>query len=117
LIGVSNIALAEEAELKTGTFVRGKELLEQCSVPQLTEASIIPHKFCEAYIMGVLDLHLLSVIQTGKHVNICIKKDTTIDDISPSVTNWITAHPEQQNLPASLLIILALREKLPCSKP
>lgn len=113
----STLVLAEKAELKTGAFINGEELLVQCSAPKLPDTYSIAEQFCDAYIMGVVDLHMLSVIQTGKHANFCIKEDTIADDLSPWIRDWISNHPDKQNLPASFLVILALKDKLPCAKP
>ncbi|WP_373492093.1 Rap1a/Tai family immunity protein [Parasphingorhabdus sp.] len=114
LMNAATAAGAEQSPAGPGAFISGGELLQYCSIPASTGAERNFDEFCVAYIMGVVDLHHLSAIPTGKQKNFCLNEGVEIEGLAKYVKDWIGANSEQRNLPASFLIVLALKDNFPC---
>jgi len=45
---------------------------------------------------------------------ICLRAGITVKQVVDVVTNWLAAHPEDRDMPASSLVRFALRKAFPC---
>jgi hypothetical protein len=88
----------------SGSFVSGNDLYEKCN----SESGTVSHGICGGYITGIADL----LNNAGK---LCIPHQmVTVRQLLDIVVKYLREHPEERNISASLLVVLALHDSFPC---
>lgn len=114
-----------------GTAASGKELLDYCEMamdihdrqfgkPQTEPEYILGTKtgICEGYLMTANEMRFQvsnkSTKNCGTYSAFCLPPNYNLLVGASVVVKYLKNHPEQQNLPASLLVSRALGTYFPC---
>jgi hypothetical protein len=100
-------------------FVYGQEVTNACKVKPDEVGYLVYNASCREYIVGVLDgLDLLfaeRVIEDPSYrLPYCLPKRVSRGDVMRAVSDFVGEVPTASNLPASLLILAAMRATYPC---
>jgi hypothetical protein len=89
----------------------GKDFLPDC-----TGADPYKRGFCTGYIAGVD--HLMSTFVEKKKVakTYCAGEDVTLGKLREVWARWLQDHPEKQEEPANISLLMALKAAFPCDK-
>jgi len=115
LLAASQVQAAEQ--------ITGATLLEQCraAVARFEGAALAPESniasaFCLGYLAGVE--HLYTFMQSaGPPPRFCLPADTPMGQVARTVTTYLRAHPERQQVNGITAVLLALGEAYPCPGP
>jgi Ssp1 endopeptidase immunity protein Rap1a len=92
----------------TVSFVLGKDLFGFCS-----DRSANSQSFCNGYLAGVADaLSVFNTMGVGKVA--CLQPNTANEQVKDIVIQYLTAHPEKQDLAAAGEGLMALQAAFPC---
>ena len=103
-------------------FYDGKMLLQDCQGgddQQETQnfAGLSQWGTCVGYIAAVVD-SMSNAFLTSGSVNaqqLCVSEHVQLSQLKDIVRRWLSDHPEERHLAASLLVFQVLKEKFPCN--
>ena len=104
LIGVCYVSFSTSTS--QAQFKNGNRLYEDCTGDVRTMGPGI----CMGYIAGMAD----DILFDESREQICLRAGITVKQVVDVVTNWLAAHPEDRDMPASSLVRFALRKAFPC---
>jgi hypothetical protein len=109
---VASPAMAENYK----AYVNGRDLIERCDTEyNPTSKFVLPN--CLGYIAGVIDLHENLVRTEGVKPNFCKPERHDLTEMHRVVCEFLKENPNLLINSASDLVIEALAELFPCSKP
>ena len=121
---LSSASLAREDSHWKGD---GNSLLHSCSLmvkvldgEHISSGENIDASFCNGYILGVGDMDsFLRAFEQERKVNsgivhLCVPSGVTTGQVVRVVAKWLKNNPEKLEMPASALVLAALREAFPC---
>jgi hypothetical protein len=100
--------------------ITGGTLAEQChAAMNRLEGKALPPEgniasaFCLGYLAGVE--HLYTFMQSADPPpKFCLPADTPMGQVARTVTSYLRAHPEDQQINGIAAVLLALEEAYPC---
>lgn len=104
------LAMAVDLEVNRG-FQYGSDLLSRCTAGYAADEAA-----CLAYITGVHD-SVRAYEEWGSLREVCSPGKTRPMDLRNTVVDYLTRNADYLTGQAASVIILALREKYPCSLP
>jgi hypothetical protein len=102
--GIASLSSVREGALS----VTGYVLLEDCRSPRPS----VRREFCLGYIEGITD----ALIVTGA-IAYCVEDRVELGQMADVVAKHLTENPKDRNQLAASLVITALKNAWPCSKP
>lgn len=103
LLGLFSITAAQALDGKTLFKVsRGMELMDDDNLKNNSVEAFGDALFFHGYVSGVLDA-----------LNVSLPAGVELSQCSEIVANYLKSHPEDRHLPASFLVVCAVREKFP----
>ena len=106
----SMTAIPAAAPAQTFMFETGTTLLAKCrnKAPEYALA-------CTAYIVGAVD-GIKKDVFIGRAQPNCWPDKMQAEEVRKTVVAYIQRYPDQRNVPASVLVSVALNERYPCKK-
>ncbi len=110
LLLAGTAAAAPPAAAQSFMFETGSTLLAKCrnKAPEYALA-------CTAYIVGAVD-GIKKDVFIGRAQPNCWPDKMQAEEVRKTVVAYIQRYPDQRNVPASVLVSVALNERYPCKK-
>ena len=114
LIAVISAAVSSFSGPASAGVKDGNKLYEHCSSSESSPTYYQDAAACTLYIVGVYDGIELATSVYDKENFYCFPEKVIVKQITEIVANYLQKHPEKRHLPASALVVIALKDAFPC---
>jgi hypothetical protein len=105
----------------------GSSLLKKCSLAvrafdgePLSSADAVEGPLCTGYVMGVHDMdYTVQTLEKHEKTSLlshaCVPSNVSTNQVVPVTVKYLRDNPDRLHMPASILVIDAVRSSFPCT--
>jgi hypothetical protein len=116
LLGVMQVAFAEEAPSEFPQRMTAKDLMLACASSSLTDVGRQRRRYCAGFVSGVEEGARILRAQQVSAAAICLPPRTSDSVLASAYTRYASKGGRELERPAAELVLEALSATYPCSK-